>query len=69
MTRAYKALFNFDLNSAIRYNFLFPIPMLWTVYIICRRYIKHDRQLENIMLIVSVLLFIIRWITILIIYY
>lgn len=66
MTRAYLALLKLDFYEALHYHGLFPVPFFWAIYQLCRKYIKINRLLENILLILSVFLFFIRWITILI---
>ena len=68
MTRACKALLRFDFQAAINYNCLFPIPIFWALYQPLRRYIRTNKTLEFILVLVSALLFIIRWIIILFLY-
>ncbi|MGN1234562.1 MAG: DUF2752 domain-containing protein [Christensenellaceae bacterium] len=67
MTRAYQALICFDLRSAFEYHCLFPIPIAWAVYQLCRKRISVNRTAEAILLALSLALFYIRWIIILLI--
>lgn len=69
MTRAYLSLLKLDFKAALHYHCLFPIPIFWVGYQIIRKHIEPNSRFENILLILSVFLFIIRWIIILIIYY
>lgn len=66
MTRAYKALLRFDLKTAFEYHSLFPIPALLVVYHIFRKKIGLNKRIENAILIMSGLMFFIRWIVIMI---
>ncbi len=65
MTRAYTALLKLDIKSAIEYHYLFPIPAFWAIYLIFRKHLRPNKRLENIMVCISIALFIMRWIMIL----
>ena len=66
MTRAYISLLRFDFQGAFQNHALFPIPAIWAIYYLCGKHFKAKPSTELFWLIVSALLFIIRWITILI---
>ena len=65
MTRACKALLRLDLRAALSYNFLFPIPILWAAYQILPRRLRFKRKTEAFLVAISMLLFFIRWFSIL----
>ena len=69
MTRAFKALLKLDFKSAFNYHCLFPIPIIYALYIIYRRKYKQNLKFESFLLVLSITCFIFRWITILILYY
>jgi len=65
MTRAIKAFLHFDLVAAFKHHCLFPIPILWAVFLPLRNRIRWGRRMETAFLAISVFLFVTRWITIL----
>lgn len=65
MTEAYFKLVQLDFKAAFALHPLFPIPAFFFVYSLFRQRHALPRQVENAIVILSVLLFIIRWIIIL----
>lgn len=66
MTRAYRALLQLDIAEAFRCHCLFPIPLFWAGYHAVRRFAKLDKRVENVLLRISVILFLLRWISVII---
>lgn len=66
MTRAYRALLQFDIATAFRCHCLFPLPLFWAAYHAIRRFEKLDKRVENMLLWISVILFLLRWISVII---
>ncbi len=62
MTRAYKALLRLNIAGAFEHHSLFPIPLLWLVRYMLLGKARISRRLDDLLALVSVLLFIIRWI-------
>ena len=69
MTRAMKALFDFDINKAFRLHCLFPIPIIWAAYYFLKKIFNWNgsipKTFETILLAISLTLFIARWLLIL----
>ena len=65
MTEAIFDLLRFDIKGAIEANFLFILPILWALYyfLIKRKY-AFSKRIENVLLLISMLLFFIRWLSI-----
>lgn len=68
MTRACFALLKMNFQEAFHYHCLFPIPLLWAGYHLFQNHIKRNRRLENVLIVLSILLFFIRWVIILFFY-
>ncbi len=64
MTRALIAAFQLDFKRAFSYHQLFPIPILGVIYQLNRDKIKLSRRIEEIVVIIILLIFIVRWIII-----
>ncbi|MBQ8858331.1 MAG: DUF2752 domain-containing protein [Clostridia bacterium] len=62
MTDAYFSLLKFDIPEAFQLHCLFPIPAFWFIYHLIRRKVSFSKQVENLLVALSALLFIIRWI-------
>ncbi len=61
MTRACKALLRLDLRSAVEYHCLFPVALFWGGYFFLKRFFRFRKKTENVLFLVSMLLFLIRW--------
>lgn len=61
MTRAMLALLRFDMKAAFELHCLFPLPIFWASYYLIHSKIRFSRQAEEIFLLVSAALFMIRW--------
>lgn len=61
-TRALISALRLDFSSSIKYNACFPIPIFWCIYILFKEKICIDKQKEELLVCLSILLYLFRWI-------
>lgn len=66
MTEAMVELVHLDICAAFKAHCLFPLCFFWAGYCVIRRKISFSKRLDTVLLLITVLLFLVRWILILI---
>lgn len=61
-TRALISALRLNFRAAVEYNACFPIPVIWCIYILFREKICIGKRKEEILIYLSLLLYLFRWI-------